>query len=123
MTSGFFGSKATSVKPVLASIVFTAFHVLPPSVVRYSPRSPPLVQSGPAAATKTMLALFGLTTMRPMCSDFLRPMFVHVFPPFSDLYTPSPHDELRWLFASPVPTQTMSGLLGATAMSPMEAEA
>ncbi len=33
---------------------------------------------------------------------------------------PSPNEELCRLFGSPVPTQTMSGLEGAMAMSPIE---
>src|SRR5262249_25264691 len=49
-----------------------------------------------------------------------RPMFFQFLPPSVDLYTPSPQEtELRGLF-SPVPTQTMSRLDGATATSPME---
>jgi len=37
-----------------------------------------------------------------------------------DLYTPSPHEELCRLFASPVPTHTMFGFDGATVTSPIE---
>src|SRR5712671_7444089 len=46
-------------------------------------------------------------------------MFCHVFPPSTDLYAPSPHDELWRLFGSPVPTHTTEGSDGAIAMSPM----
>src|SRR5258705_8131782 len=46
-------------------------------------------------------------------------MFCQVFPPSTDLYAPSPHDELWRLFGSPVPTHTTEGSDGAIAMSPM----
>src|SRR5882724_12935376 len=46
-------------------------------------------------------------------------MFCQVFPPSSDLYAPSPHEELCRLFGSPVPTQTTDGSEGAIAMSPI----
>src|ERR1700719_5017573 len=46
-------------------------------------------------------------------------MLCHVFPPSSDLYAPSPHDELCRLFGSPVPTHTTDGSEGAIAMSPI----
>src|SRR5437868_3194664 len=59
-------------------------------------------------------------TTRPMCCVSFRPMFRQDLPPSMDLYTPSPHETLLRGLASPVPTQTMSGLDGATATSPME---
>ena len=40
-----------SVAPVSGLIGSTAFHVAPPSVVLYSPRSPPADHSGPIAVT------------------------------------------------------------------------
>src|SRR5882762_6794553 len=46
-------------------------------------------------------------------------MFCQVFPPSTDLYAPSPHDELCRLFGSPVPTHTTDGSDGAIAMSPI----
>src|SRR6267378_8282696 len=46
-------------------------------------------------------------------------MFCQVFPPSTDLYAPSPHDELWRLFGSPVPTHTTEGSDGAIAISPM----
>src|SRR5229473_4745512 len=54
-----------------------------------------------------------------MCRVASSPIFFHVFPPSSDLYAPSPHDELCLLFGSPVPTHTMDGSEGAIAMSPI----
>src|ERR1700675_2985116 len=46
-------------------------------------------------------------------------MFCQVFPPSTDLYAPSPHEELWRLFGSPVPTHTTDGSDGAIAMSPI----
>src|SRR5229473_301787 len=57
--------------------------------------------------------------MRPMCRVASSPIFFQVFPPSSDLYAPSPQEELCRLFGSPVPTQTTEGSEGARAMSPM----
>src|ERR1700720_4550273 len=57
--------------------------------------------------------------MRPMWRVAASPVFCQVFPPSSDLYAPSPHDELCRLFGSPVPTQTTEGSDGAIAMSPI----
>src|SRR5260370_10432665 len=47
------------------------------------------------------------------------PIFCQVFPPSSDLYAPSPQEELCRLFGSPVPTHTTEGSDGAIAMSPI----
>src|SRR5229473_4969277 len=58
--------------------------------------------------------------MRPMWRVAAsRPIFFQVFPPSSDLYAPSPHEELCRLFGSPVPTHTTEGSDGAMAMSPI----
>src|ERR1700730_5432097 len=46
-------------------------------------------------------------------------MRCQVLPPSTDLYAPSPHDELCRLFGSPVPTHTTDGSEGAMAMSPI----
>src|SRR5258707_12871775 len=54
-----------------------------------------------------------------MWRDVSRPIFFQVLPPSSDLYAPSPQEELCRLFGSPVPTQTTEGSEGAMAMSPM----
>src|SRR5229473_1190398 len=58
-------------------------------------------------------------TIRPMCRVASSPIFFQVFPPSSDLYAPSPQDELWRLFGSPVPTHTTEGSEGAMAMSPI----
>src|SRR5260370_9651089 len=47
------------------------------------------------------------------------PILFHVFPPSSDLYAPSPQEELCRLCGSPVPTHTTEGSDGAIAMSPI----
>src|SRR5260370_889139 len=54
-----------------------------------------------------------------MCRVASSPIFFQVFPPSSDLYAPSPHEELCRLFGSPVPTHTTDGSDGAMAMSPI----
>jgi hypothetical protein len=50
-TSGSRGSKATSLAPAQVPPSSTLRQVTPPSVVLYSPRSPPRTLSGPWAAT------------------------------------------------------------------------
>src|SRR6266581_6984165 len=57
--------------------------------------------------------------MRPMWCVASSPIFFQVFPPSSDLYAPSPQDELCRLLGSPVPTHTTEGSDGAIAMSPI----
>src|SRR5260370_29213830 len=54
-----------------------------------------------------------------MCRVASNPIFVQVFPPSSDLYAPSPQEELCRLFGSPVPTHTTDGSDGAIAMAPI----
>src|SRR3954471_23375901 len=98
-----------SFAPVQSSGPRILLHVFPPSVVLYTPRSPPFRQSGPCAATYTTSELRGSITMRAMCSDSLRPVFVQLLPPSIDLYTPSPYATTRCALFSPVPTQTTFG--------------
>src|SRR5260370_2582009 len=57
--------------------------------------------------------------MRPMWCVASSPIFFQVFAPSSDLYAPSPQDELCRLLGSPVPTHTTEGSDGAIAMSPI----
>src|SRR5260370_6912318 len=47
------------------------------------------------------------------------PIFFQVFPASSDLYAPSPQEELWRLLGSPVPTHTTDESDGAIAMSPI----
>jgi hypothetical protein len=114
--SGLFGSSTTSAAPVCWLTVSTAFHVWPPSVVLYTPRSPPDDQSGPCEATYTTLELRGSILMLPMCSEFARPTRVHVAPASVDLYKPSPIIALRGTEFSPVPSHRMFEFFGSTTM-------
>src|SRR5262245_5510545 len=70
-----------------------------------------------------MFESFGSIAMRPMCSEVFSPTFFHVLPPSSDRKRPLPYDTLRWLLFSPVPTQTVSGFFGSSAIAPIEYEA
>src|SRR5947209_1041126 len=67
-----------------------------------------------------MSGFVGWMTIRPMWWLSGSPIAVQLLPPSIDLYTPSPHETLLRGFASPVPTQTMSGFEGATATAPRE---
>jgi hypothetical protein len=58
---------------------------LPPSVVRYSPRSAESLQSAPGTLAKTVSLFFGLTTISAIRSDFGNPALVQVSPPSLDL--------------------------------------
>src|SRR5438132_5069696 len=60
--------------------------------------------------------------MRPMCSEVFRPTFLQVLPPSSERYKPLPYETLRWLLFSPVPTQTVKGFFGSSAIAPIEYE-
>src|SRR6267143_972682 len=60
--------------------------------------------------------------MRPMCSELFSPTFFQLLPPSSERYTPLPYETLRWLLFSPVPTQTVSGFFGSSAIEPIEYE-
>src|SRR5579864_3575013 len=100
--------------------------VRPPSVVRYTPRSPPCGGAGeprpaaePCAATNTVFASRGSTMTAPMYCDERRPMLVHVRPPSTLLYMPLPgvNDQPDRL---PVPTYTVPGCDGATATAPID---
>jgi len=77
----FDGSIARSVKPVFSSMYFTLFHVRPPSVVRYTPRSGLGPNRCPGTATYTTSGLRGSITMRAMVCVSRRPMCVNVLPP------------------------------------------
>ena len=64
-----------------ASTYNVRVQVLPPSVVRYTPRSGLSANSGPVAATTTVSGLVGWMTMRAMRSVFSSPMRFHESPP------------------------------------------
>src|ERR1019366_2213536 len=111
-----------SVNPVFSSTYLILFHVLPPSVVLYTPRSGLGPKRCPGTATYTTSGCFGSMTMRAIVCDSFSPMFVNVFPPSVDLYKPSPNEDVCLLFGSPVPTYTISGFVGSTASAPIDAE-
>src|SRR6185436_6835681 len=77
---GLLMSIESSDAPVLSSTYKTFFHVAPPSVDLYRPRSFDLLYKAPCAATKTMFGFFGSTTMREMCWLDSSPIFFHVLP-------------------------------------------
>src|SRR5438477_906019 len=58
--------------------------------------------------------------MRPICRVASSPIFFQVFPPSSDLYAPSPQEELCRLLGSPVPTQTIDGSEVAISITPID---
>src|SRR5688500_6700182 len=84
-TSGLRGSICTSLAPVQSSTWSIRVHVVPPSVVLYMPRSPPLLHTGPCDATYTTSEFRGSIRIRPICSLSLRPTFFHDRPPSIDL--------------------------------------
>src|SRR5688500_19000109 len=120
---GFVGCICTSMNPVVAFAPgLMSCQVVPPSVVLYRPRSPPVFHAGPSAATYATLALVGCTTMRPMCCDLSRPIGFQVMPPSVLLNMPHPGSiELRE-FGSPVPRYTTFVSDGAMAIAPVEAQ-
>ena len=61
--------------------VSTSDQLLPPSVVRYRPRSAESDHSRPGTQAYTVWLSRGLTTMRAMRSDCGSPMFCQVSPP------------------------------------------
>src|SRR4051812_47910012 len=67
-----------------------------------------------------MSGFTGSMATRPFERVSTNPMRVHVAPASVDLYTPSPHDELCRVFASPVPAQTMFGFDFDTAIAPID---
>src|SRR5437764_8257660 len=107
---GSFGSIATSTAPVVSfGGAKASVHVLPPSVVWYSPRWPPGLYRSPEAAAKTCLGFVGSTAIRPNALVFRRPVFTQLLPPSVDRYTPSPPYVTLPPpgFASPVPAQSV----------------
>src|SRR6267143_4792198 len=98
----------------------TSCHVVPPSVVLYSPRSGFAAHACPSAATYTMLGLVGCTTMRPMAPLRSRPLGFQVSPPSVDLKMPQPGEMVLRESSSPVPAHTCVVSLGAIATSPIE---
>src|SRR6185437_12673447 len=119
-TLGLPGSMLRPEQPVSWLTNSVRFQVLPPSVVRNTPRSCCGAEARPSAHTSTLFGSRGLITMREMRPVSVRPMCCQVLPASVDLYTPSPQMSLgRMNQRSPVPTHTVSASEGATAIAPI----
>src|SRR5262249_6542446 len=95
-------------------------HVLPPSVVRNTPRIAFGPNACPIAATYAMSGFVGCTRITPMCRVSSRPSCVQVLPPSVERQTPLPCVRSSRQSVSPVPTQITFGSLGASAIAPTE---
>src|SRR5580704_6671240 len=84
----------------------TFCQVLPPSVVRYTPRSSLSSHRWPVAQASTSLPSLGFTRIFAMCSLSFNPTFVQFSPPSVYLYAPAPTETLLRIQDSPVPTHT-----------------
>src|SRR6266550_138130 len=95
-TAGLPGTITRCAAPVESFTNSTFCHVLPPSAVRYTPRSALGAHTWPSAATKTMSGLAGSITIW-------------------ETWPTSPSG-----FDSPVPTHTTFGFEGASATAPID---
>src|SRR5256712_5911528 len=118
-TSGLDGSRTRSEIPVESLRNSTLFHVLPPSVALYTPRSAFGPKACPWAPTHTMSGLAGCTRTREICCVSASPTKVQGLPPSAVLKPPSPCEMLPRIGYSPVPTYTMSGFDSLTPNAPM----
>src|SRR5439155_7498076 len=84
--------------PFVFSGFRTFVHVLPPSVLRYTPW--PLCRASPCVDASTRFGSFGSTTILCILTVSSRPICVHVLPASIDLYMPSPDEPPT---ESPVP--------------------
>src|SRR5256712_13607317 len=109
-TSGLLGSRTRSEIPVESLRNNTLFHVLPPSVVLYTPRSAFGPKACPWAPTHTMSGLAGCTRTREICCVSASPTKAQVLPPSVVLNTPSPCETLPRIGYSPGPPDTLSGV-------------
>ena len=118
-----FGSLASCTRSIAPEFGRSAFSTrdqfLPPSVLRYTPGSPPSVYRRPATATKMRLLSFGSTTMRAIRSLPASPARWKCLPPSSLRNRPMPPYDERDAFGSPVPTHSVSGCCGSNAMAPI----
>src|SRR5437763_16856161 len=103
-TSGLPGCIATSPQPVERfPPLSTSCQVLPPSAVRYRPRSVESLQSLPGTQAYTVTEARGSTRIREMRSDSGSPEKVQVSPASVDLYMPLPIETLWRVQGSPLP--------------------
>src|SRR3954466_11117424 len=105
--------------PVESSTNNVRVQLVPPFVDRKTPRSSVLWRTSPWAATRTMLASRGSTTMLGICFVFSRPMRVHVAPASVLLYMPLPSAIPPPVIKSPVPTYIVLLFDGATSTAPI----
>src|SRR6185436_12170788 len=89
-SSGFFGLISMSTERVLSSTYNVCFHVLPPSIVLYTPRSLLGEYKCPSTDTQAISAFVGCSTILPMCWLSGRPRNSQVLPLSLLLYTPMP---------------------------------
>src|SRR5262249_36253180 len=120
MTFGLRRSIEMSTAPVLLSRNSVFFQVLPPSVLLKTPRSSLGTLYLPNEATNTMLGSVGWMRILEIACDSPKPTNDQVLPASVDLYTPSPGMMLPRMQASPMPMNTMSGLLSETATAPTD---
>src|SRR5256884_2176216 len=106
--------------PVESFTNSTFCHVLPPSAVRYTPRSGLGAHTWPRAATKTMSGLAGTITILETQPTPPRPTNYHLFPAFGDMKTPRPSTTSFPRFLSPGPTHTTLRFEGGNATAPIE---
>src|SRR2546430_16004432 len=89
-TSGLDGSRTRSEIPVESLRNSTLFHVLPPSVVLYTPRSAFGPKACPWAPTHTMSGLAGWKRAREVCRVSASPTKAQGLPPSIALEPPRP---------------------------------
>src|SRR5207249_10404920 len=105
---------------VCSSDLSTFCQVLPPSAVRYTPRSGFGAHTWPRAATKTMSGLAGTITIWDTWPTSPRPMNCQLLPASGDMKTPRPSTTSFRGFDSPVPTHTTFGFEGASVTAPID---
>src|SRR5579864_7317278 len=96
-------------------------HVLPPSVVRYTPRSEESRYGLPVAPTRAVKGSCGDTNTLAIANVESNPRCAHDAPPSMDSHTPSPYELSLREFGSPVPTHTTRGFEGAIETAPIDA--
>src|SRR5207247_8802296 len=104
-TSGLDGSTTRSEIPVESLRNSTLFHVLPPSVVLYTPRSAFGPKACPWAPAHALAGLAGCTRTREICCVSASPTKVQVLPASVVLNTPSPCEALPRMGYSPVTSE------------------
>src|SRR6516164_991084 len=91
-TLGWPGSHAMSDAPVDGPIKSVFDHVLPPSVVRYTPRLTLSENGSPSAATSATSGWRGSTRILGIADVWSRPRCFQVFAPSRLRHTPLPYE-------------------------------